>query len=141
MLTIFRRQYSSLLPCDTFLLGLLTYIYIYWSRFKFSFLQILNQVIIIISYHLQFYYADGKRKHNIISGIKKFWYKVKVKLLVVQSCLTLCDPMDCSLPASSVHGILQARTLEWVTIPSPGYLPDSGIKPGSPALQGFSILS
>ena len=31
-------------------------------------------------------------------------------------CLTLCDPMDCSLPASSVHGILQARTLEWVAI-------------------------
>ena len=34
--------------------------------------------------------------------------------LVAQSCLTLCDPMDCSLPGSSVHGILQARTLEWV---------------------------
>ena len=35
----------------------------------------------------------------------------------LQSCLTLCDPMDCSLPGSSVHGILQARTLEWVAIP------------------------
>ena len=34
--------------------------------------------------------------------------------LVAQSCLTLCDPMDCSPPGSSVHGILQARTLEWV---------------------------
>ena len=33
-------------------------------------------------------------------------------------CLTLCDPMDCSLPGSSVHGILQARTLEWVALPS-----------------------
>ena len=33
-------------------------------------------------------------------------------------CLTLCDPMDCSLPGSSVHGILQARKLEWVAIPS-----------------------
>ena len=33
---------------------------------------------------------------------------------VAQSCLTLCDPMDCSLPSSSIHGILQARTLEWV---------------------------
>ena len=33
-----------------------------------------------------------------------------------QSCLTLCDPMDCSLPESSVHGIFQARTLEWVAI-------------------------
>ena len=35
----------------------------------------------------------------------------------LQSCLTLCDPMDCSPPGSSVHGILQARTLEWVAIP------------------------
>ena len=37
---------------------------------------------------------------------------------VLQSCPTLCDPMDCSPPGSSVHGILQARMLEWVAIPS-----------------------
>ena len=36
-----------------------------------------------------------------------------------QSCLTLCNPMDCSPPGSSVHGILQARILEWVAISSP----------------------
>ena len=36
----------------------------------------------------------------------------------LQSCLTLCDPMDCSPPGSSVHGILQARILEWVVKPS-----------------------
>ena len=35
---------------------------------------------------------------------------------VAQSCLTLCDPMDCGLPGSSVHGIFQARVLEWVAI-------------------------
>ena len=35
---------------------------------------------------------------------------------VTQSCLTLCDPMDCSLPGSSVHGIFQARVMEWVAI-------------------------
>ena len=35
----------------------------------------------------------------------------------LQSCSTLCDPMDCSLPGSSVHGILQARMLKWVFIP------------------------
>ena len=39
-----------------------------------------------------------------------------MKLLVAQSCPTLCDPMDCSLPGSSIHGILQARILEWVAI-------------------------
>ena len=43
-------------------------------------------------------------------------YLKKVKVLVTQSCATLCDPMDCSLPVSSVHGILQARVLEWVAI-------------------------
>ena len=38
-------------------------------------------------------------------------------VFVSQLCLTLCDPMSCSLPGSSVHGILQARVLEWVAIP------------------------
>ena len=37
---------------------------------------------------------------------------------VAQSCLALCDPMDCSPPGSSVHGILQARILQWVAMPS-----------------------
>ena len=45
----------------------------------------------------------------------------------LQSCLILCDPMDCSLPGSSVHGILQARIHEWVTMPSSRW-DDSGIE-------------
>ena len=53
----------------------------------------------------------------------------KVKVLVTQSCLILCNPMDCSPPGSSVHGILQARILEWVTMPSSRDLPDPEIKP------------
>ena len=44
-------------------------------------------------------------------------YKSPIKVKVSQSCLTLCHPMDCSLPGSSVHGILQARILEWVAFP------------------------
>ena len=40
--------------------------------------------------------------------------KVKSESEVAQSCLILCYPMDCSLPGSSVHGIFQARVLEWV---------------------------
>ena len=44
----------------------------------------------------------------------QLWHTAAAKSL--QSCPTLCDPMDCSLPAFSVHGILQARTLEWVAI-------------------------
>ena len=42
--------------------------------------------------------------------------KVKSKSEVTQSCLTLRDPLDCSLPGSSVHGIFKARVLEWVAI-------------------------
>ena len=49
---------------------------------------------------------------------------------------TLCDPMDCSLPSSSVRGIFQARILMWIAIPSPGDLPDSGIEPTSPVWAG-----
>ena len=56
-------------------------------------------------------------------------------MLITQSCPTLWDPMACSPPGSSVHGILQARGLEWVPFPSPGDLLKPGIKPGSPALQ------
>ena len=41
---------------------------------------------------------------------------LKCESEVVQSCLTLCDPMDCSLPGSSVHGLFQARVLEWISI-------------------------
>ena len=43
-------------------------------------------------------------------------HKRKKESEVTQSCLTLCNPVDCSLPDSSVHGILQARILEWVAI-------------------------
>ena len=50
--------------------------------------------------------------------------------------MSVCDPMDCSLPGSSVHRILQARILEWVAIPPPGNLPNPGIKPTSHALAG-----
>ena len=48
-----------------------------------------------------------------------------------QLCLTLFDPMDCSPPGSSVHGILQARILEWVAISFSRDLPDPGIEPAS----------
>ena len=53
---------------------------------------------------------------------------------------SLCDPLVCSPPGSSVHGILQARALEWAAVPSSGDLPDSGIGPTSftsPALAGW----
>ena len=63
-------------------------------------------------------------------------------VLVDQSCPTFCDLIDCSPPGSSVHGILQARILEWIRelpFPSPEDLPDPGITPRSPALQADSL--
>ena len=47
----------------------------------------------------------------------KIFLKNREKVLVAQPCPTLCNPKDCSLPGSSVHGILQARILEWIALP------------------------
>ena len=47
------------------------------------------------------------------------YMKVKSESEVAQSCPTLSDLMDCSLPGSSVHGIFQAKVLEWVLVPLP----------------------
>ena len=59
-----------------------------------------------------------------------------ILVLATQLCPTPCEPMDCSSPDSSVHGILQANILEWVAIPFSGDLPDPGIKSGSLGLAG-----
>ena len=59
--------------------------------------------------------------------------------LVTKSCPALATPWTLTLPGSSVHRILQARILEWVAISFSGDLPDTGIKPRSPALQADSL--
>ena len=51
-------------------------------------------------------------------GKENKWIKLCVRAKSLPSCPTLCDLMDCNLPSSSVHGILQARILEWVATPS-----------------------
>ena len=69
--------------------------------------------------------------------VKKYLRSTKAKVKeseVTQLCLTLCDPLDYNLPGSSIHGIFQARILEWVVILSPEDLPEPGIEPGSPSL-------
>ena len=76
---------------------------------------------------------------ELIFGLAPNFLKVEVK--VTQSCLTLCDPIDCSRPGSSVHGILQATILVWVPFPSPGDHPDSGIEPRCLALEVDSLPS
>ena len=63
----------------------------------------------------------------------------KERKIVIQSCPTLCDPMGCSPPGSSVHGILQARIWSGLPFPFPGDLPEPGIEPGSHRLQADSL--
>ena len=70
------------------------------------------------------------------SCYRLWWSKRRGK--VAQSCPALYDPMDCSPPGSSVHGISQASIPDWVAI-TPGDLPDPGIKPSSLALQADSL--
>ena len=57
------------------------------------------------------------KAHALILPQHNKWAKEGCKVLVAQSCLTHCDPMDCSPPGSSIHGILQAGMLEWVAMP------------------------
>ena len=61
------------------------------------------------------------------------------EVLVAQLCPTLCDPIHCSLPGSSVHGILQAIIVEWVAISFS--ISNPGIEPGSAVLQEDSLPS
>ena len=68
-------------------------------------------------------------------------FQIKNKVLVTQSCLVLCNSLDCSSPGSSVHEIFQARILEWVVFLSSVDLPDPGIEPGSHVLQADSLPS
>ena len=63
-----------------------------------------------------------------------------VKVLVT-FMVTLCDPMDCSPPGSSAHGILQARILEWVAIPFSRGSSQPRVEPRSPEFQADSLLS
>ena len=67
-------------------------------------------------------------------SLKKWWS-------VTQLCLTLCHSMDCSLPGSSVHGISQARILEWVAIPFPGVFLTQGLNLGFEQTNGSLALA
>ena len=91
---------------------------------------------------IQAIFAQGEKiagvgsESTIPFSLKKESEKCK---LVTQSCQTLCDLMDCSPPGSSIHGILQARILEWVAISFSSGSFQSRIKPRSPALQVDSL--
>ena len=70
---------------------------------------------------------------NFYNIVNRLWKKAssRVKVPVTQSCPTLCDSMNCSPPGSSVHGVLQERILEWVSISfSRRIFSTQGLKPG-----------
>ena len=69
------------------------------------------------------------------------WHELMHACSVTHSCLTLCDPMDSSLPGSSVHGISQARYWSGLSFPASGYLPDPGIKPNAGVLAGGFFIT
>ena len=69
------------------------------------------------------------------------WLGMRDLCLHAQWCLSLCDPMDCSPPGSSVHGILQARILEWVAVSLSRGSSEPGIQPRSPELETFWATS
>ena len=81
-----------------------------------------------------------KRKESLAAAAINLNHQMHA-CLVAKLCPTLFNPMDCSLPGSSVHGILQARILEWVATPFSRDLPNPRIEPWSPALQTDSLPS
>ena len=83
------------------------------SRFVIDFLPKSQCLLISWLWSLSAMILEPKK----IKSVTSVWILIKVKVSVAQSCLTLWDSVDCSLPGSSVHGILQVRILEWVAIP------------------------
>ena len=73
----------------------------------------------------------------LVTNTPVFWViHAHVCLACAPLCLILCHTVDCNPPDSSVHGIFQARILEWVAISYSTDLPDPGVKPMSPTLAG-----
>ena len=86
----------------------------------FHILTIINNATVNIEEHISFEISVF-----ILINPELLDYMVVAVVLVFQSCLTLCDPLDCGPPGFSVHGILQARILEWIALPSPIAIPFS----------------
>ena len=104
----------------------------------FNFLKLLSWFITLLSK------LSAKPVHSIFKihpdlTISHDLHCIWKNVIGAQSYAALCNLMNCSPPGSTVLRILQARILEWVPFPSPGDLPDPGIKSGSPTLQADSL--
>ena len=130
--TMFKKNGQSFLPLNKLLALVLSYMGFIMLRYALS---IPNLLMVIL-----FCFTVKKKKKNILLNCFSASVEmIKEKVLVTQLCPTLCDPMDCSPPGSTVHGIFQARIMEWVTIPFSGGSSPPGIKPMFPILQADSL--
>ena len=85
------------------------------SKCSYSFTHFVNMIMLIDFRVLKSILHFWDKSHEVV-----IYYHFNILFIVnsevAQSCPTLCDPMDCSLPGSSVHGIFQAIVLEWIAI-------------------------
>ena len=73
---------------------------------------------VVVTWFLHLYFLSHSSLNSLtVKVLCSPFTSKEVKVLVTQLCLTLCNSLNCSLPGSSVHGILQARILEWVAMP------------------------
>ena len=100
--------------------------YTHWYTYTNT--QIYKHIHIHINIHIDIHICIYIYNAHIYIYIHTHIMIVKVK------CPTLCEPLDCSPPGSSVHGISRHELWSGLPFPSPGDLPDPGIEPGSPAL-------
>ena len=93
----------------------------YHMSFLWDFFFLLTNAISWMGMGYPVLYRAGVTVYGFVHLItfSKFWQKIAhVHAKLLQSCFSHTNPMDCSPPGSSVHGILQARILEWVAMPS-----------------------
>ena len=99
--------------------------------------MIIHFIILIFMCYFHVFFMCGRNKylgrHEILNKL--------VKVFVAQSYSTLCDPVGCNPPGSSVHGILQQEYWSGLPFPFPEDLCNQGLEPRFPTLQVDSLLS
>ena len=126
--------YTLLSACNAFLKEIIrlevriTQLFLYFTMY-----------ILLISVHhfpVSFSMLTSRILSLSLSNAAASTVSTNAVVLVAKLCPTLCDPMNCTPPGSSVPGISQARSWSGLLFPSPGDLPDPGIEPMSPVLAG-----
>ena len=118
MLVLCLRTFNDyLLPISRFHHGLILLCLFHFLLHLME-IFILSRPHSIHSHFCTFAHANGSQTRWQQSGWGKRWLCVRAQLCAsMLSCTQLCDPIDCTLPGSSVHGIFWARIMEWVAMP------------------------